>query len=226
VIEPAPSARMAATVSSSTPATRPRHPAWATPITPSALARATGAQSAESTARAAPALALTAAVRDLPRRCSGRPHAHDLGPVDLDQPGPRQVHDRPAAARDDRIVARRVGQVTLGPPGPADQGGAERDGSGTRPPGGERPLWGPELGHEHQFPGYFRKDGDVEVVVVVGQADAGDAVLPRSRLGSKPEAQARLGRRLAGLVPPVEPGRDDRDADLVAHGVVDDPGRR
>ena len=40
-----PSARMAATVASSTPAARPRQPAWAAPTTPSSATSATGAQS-------------------------------------------------------------------------------------------------------------------------------------------------------------------------------------
>ena len=53
---------MAATVASITPASAPRQPAWAQPITPAAgSAISTGAQSAHTTPRAMPARLLTRA---------------------------------------------------------------------------------------------------------------------------------------------------------------------
>src|SRR5579885_286390 len=60
-ISVAPSARMAAAVAASTPASSPRHPACATAITPSGLLKATGAQSAVNTASATPGAPVTSA---------------------------------------------------------------------------------------------------------------------------------------------------------------------
>ena len=58
----APSARMAATVASSTPATAPRQPAWAAPTTPApASQNSTGAQSAVTMPRAMPGWSVTRA---------------------------------------------------------------------------------------------------------------------------------------------------------------------
>src|SRR5674476_1670642 len=57
----APRSRMAVTAASTTPATRPLHPAWTALHTPSALARAMAAQSAVSTQRAVPGAAIALA---------------------------------------------------------------------------------------------------------------------------------------------------------------------
>ena len=62
---------MAATVASITPASRPRQPAWATPITPARLSKATGTQSAVCTASTRSGSAVTSAsasVADAPGR--------------------------------------------------------------------------------------------------------------------------------------------------------------
>src|SRR5688572_23795093 len=68
---PAPRSRMAWTAAGTTPATRPRQPAWTTPSTPSAV-RAIGAQSATCTARVQPATAVTAASASSPACSPGR----------------------------------------------------------------------------------------------------------------------------------------------------------
>ena len=76
----APRARMAWTAASITPATRPRHPTWTAPWTPSGDPRATGAQSAVSTTRHGSA-------PSAPDRSGRRPPRHR----------PRVVHRRPCA---------------------------------------------------------------------------------------------------------------------------------
>src|SRR4051794_30869946 len=68
----APSARMASTVRSTTPPTRPRQPAWAMPTT-AADSRATGAQSAVRTTSTAPGQRVTAASASAPACSPGRP---------------------------------------------------------------------------------------------------------------------------------------------------------
>src|SRR5919199_1163328 len=95
-IRVAPRARISSTVASITPAARPRQPAWATPITPSSLARATGAQSAVRTAMAHPGRSVTAP----PARFYVGPHLGD---------------ERAAMAH-----------VALGPPRERDRGRRER----------------------------------------------------------------------------------------------------
>ena len=111
-----PGARMASTVASMTPASRPRQPAWATPITPSALAqgdrRAVGGQDRQRHPR-------RPAHRGVGRRSASPARVvdqHDPWPVDLDQPGPRPVDDGPAAgppppgrSRSDRPGRHRPG---------------------------------------------------------------------------------------------------------------------
>jgi hypothetical protein len=67
----APSPRIAATVSPTTPASSPRQPAWAAPMTPSGLDRAIGAQSAVKIANAVPGTSLTAPSAGSPAAAPG-----------------------------------------------------------------------------------------------------------------------------------------------------------
>ena len=96
----APRRRMVVTVASTTPARSPRQPAWAMPTTPSGLARATGAQSAVSTARAAPREVVTAASAASPPAPPGPLHDDHPGPVHLVKHRPGQIDDGPAPALD------------------------------------------------------------------------------------------------------------------------------
>src|SRR5579875_339715 len=120
----APSASMEATAASTTPRTRPLHPAWATPTTPSSLDKATGAQSAVSTASAAPAQRVTAASAAAPRHAPGWPTTTTSLPCTW----PSQVHSNGARAErasgnalgSEKSPANLLADRTTAPPGSTD----------------------------------------------------------------------------------------------------------
>lgn len=115
---------MDSTAASTTPATRPLHPAWTIPTGPCGLANTTGAQSAVRTASAAPAQVVTAASAWVPRRAAGsittatsRPctwSSHVQGTGVRDAQG--------ALEGSEKSPARRLKDLTTAPPGrTADQ---------------------------------------------------------------------------------------------------------
>ena len=89
--EVAPSARMAVTDSSTTPARSPRQPAWTAATTPSGLARPTGAQSAVLTTERGTRAGRDGGIRLFrPARPRMLDHNHTIT-VHLPEPGPRCV---------------------------------------------------------------------------------------------------------------------------------------
>ncbi len=85
-MSPAPSSCICATVFSTTPAYRPRHPAWAAPMTPVSLHKSSGAQSAVRIASAAADQVGDGRVGVRPAVLARFAHDHDLVAVNLVQP--------------------------------------------------------------------------------------------------------------------------------------------
>ena len=149
----APSRRMASTAASTTPASRPRHPACTHADHPFGARqrhrRAVGGEHRQ----AAPASAVTAASAVLARSPPpGLSTTTTPAPWTWLQPGPRQVDD---SARRRRSTWRAGGrrQVTVGPPGATNLG-----------PAGQLPMsagW-----RRARLPSLLEEGGDVELVLV------------------------------------------------------------
>ncbi len=105
---------MVVTVASTTPARKPPQPAWAMPRIALRAGEGDGAQSAVSTAKAAPLEVATAASADVPPAAPGPFHDNHPGPVHLIEHGPGQIDDGPAPFVDSWTVAA---EVALGAPG-------------------------------------------------------------------------------------------------------------
>src|SRR5437588_2919874 len=202
-ISPAPSVRMAATVCSRTPASNPVQPVWATPSTPCGLARATGAQSAVSTARAQPAWSVTAASALEPAPAPGEDTVTTRSPWTWRS----HVHRRSTTTRR-RASTSEATLVTRAPPCPMSPSARSV----------KRTCAGP-TSSASTARSLLQEGRNVEVVVAaeVEVLRAGEDVVLG---GLETESPGRAA--LPALVPTVEAGGHDRDPDLVAHGVVDD----